>query len=185
MMLLKETYKKKAVPAMIEQFHYKSVMAVPRIEKVTLNTGIGRYVAGKSTEEQKKIAADIGADMSLIAGQKSVPTLAKSSIASFKSRKGMPIGVKVTLRGQKMYDFLDRLLNVVLPRSRDFQGLDPKSLDKEGNMSIGIKEHMFIPEIFPEKVKHMIGLEITVTTSAKTREECLVLLKLLGFPLKQ
>ena len=96
----------------------------------------------------------------------------------------MPIGVKVSLRGQKMYDFLDRLVNVVLPRSRDFQGLDPKSLDKEGNMSIGIREHIFFPEISPEKVKHMIGLEITVTTSAKTREECLALLKLLNFPIK-
>ena len=184
MMLLKETYEKKAQSAMQKQFHYKSVMAVPRIEKVTLNTGIGRYVAGKSLEEQKKIAADIAADLSLSAGQKAVPTLAKSSIASFKSRKGMPIGVKVTLRGQRMNDFLDRLLNVVLPRSRDFQGLDPKSLDKEGNMSIGIKEHIFFPEVSPEKVKHMIGLEITITTSAKTREECLALFKLLGFPLK-
>ena len=184
MMLLKETYEKKAVPAMFQQFHYKSVMAVPRVAKGTLNTGIGRYVAGKSLEEQKKIAADIAGDISLIAGQKAVPTLAKSSIASFKSRKGMPIGVKVTLRGQRMYDFLDRLLHVVLPRSRDFQGLDPKSLDKEGNMSIGIKEHIFFPEISPEKVKQMIGLEITITTSAKTREECLALLKLLGFPLK-
>jgi len=184
MMLLKETYEKKAVPAMQKQFHYKSVMAVPRIEKVTLNTGIGRFVGGKSTEEQKKIAADIAGDMSLIAGQKAVPTLAKTSIASFKSRQGMPIGVKVTLRGQRMYDFLNRLINVVLPRSRDFQGLDSKSLDKEGNMSIGIREHIFFPEISPEKVKHMIGLEITITTSAKTREECLVLLKLLGFPIK-
>lgn len=184
MMLLQETYAKKAVPAMIQQFHYKSIMAVPRIEKVTLNTGIGRLVGGKSTEEQKKIAADVAADLSLIAGQKAVPTLAKSSIASFKSRKGMPIGIKVTLRGQRMHDFLDRLIHVVLPRSRDFQGLDPKSLDKEGNMSIGIKEHIFFPEISPEKVKHMIGLEITVTTSANTREECLALLKLLGFPLQ-
>lgn len=184
MMLLKETYEKKAVPAMTQQFHYKSTMAVPRVVKVTLNTGIGRYVAGKSTEEQKKIAADIAADLSLIAGQKAVATLAKTSIAAFKSRQGMPIGVKVTLRGQRMYDFLDRLLNVVLPRSRDFQGLDPKSLDKEGNMSLGIKEHVFFPEISPEKVKHQIGLEITVTTSAKTKEECLALLKLLNFPLK-
>src|SRR3989338_1114731 len=184
MMLLKETYKKKAVPGMIQQFHYKSVMAVPRIEKVTLNTGIGRYVAGKATEEQKKIAADIASDLSLIAGQKAVPTLAKTSIAAFKSRQGMPIGVKVTLRGKRMYDFLDRLINVVLPRSRDFQGLDQASLDREGNMSIGIKEHIFFPEISPEKVKHMIGLEITVTTSAKTKEECLALLKLLKFPIK-
>lgn len=183
-MLLKETYEQKAIPAMIQQFHYKSTMAVPRIEKVTLNTGIGRLVGGKSTEEQKKIATDVAADLSLIAGQKAVPTLAKSSIASFKSRQGMPIGVKVTLRGQKMYDFLDRLVNVVLPRSRDFRGLDPKSFDKEGNLSIGIKEHIFFPEISPEKVKHMIGLEITITTSAKTQEECLVLLKLLGFPIK-
>lgn len=181
---LKEKYLKEVVPALIKQFHYTSPMAVPRIVKVTLNTGIGRVVAGKSPDEQKKIAADIGADMSLIAGQKSVVTLAKSSIASFKSRKGMPIGLKVTLRGSRMYDFLDRLLHVVLPRSRDFQGLDETSLDKKGNMSIGIREHIFFPEISPEKVKHQIGLEITVTLSSRTREEGLALLRSLGFPLK-
>lgn len=182
---LKEKYRKEAVPAMQKLFHYKSPMAVPRVVKVTLNTGIGRIVAGKSPEEQKKIAQDIAQDLSLIAGQRAVATLAKRSIASFKSRKGMPIGVKVTLRGQRMYDFLDRLINIVLPRSRDFQGLDAKSLDKKGNMSIGIKEHIFFPEISPEKVKHMIGLEVTVTTSAKSREEGAALLRLLGFPIKQ
>ena len=181
---LKEKYRKEVVPAMQKQFHYKSIMAVPRIVKVTLNTGFGKIVAGKSMEELKKIAGDIAGDISLIAGQKAVATVAKKSIASFKSRKGMPIGVKVTLRGQRMYDFLDRLLHIVLPRSRDFQGLDEKSLDKKGNISIGIKEHIFFPEISPEKVKHMIGLEITVTLSSKTKEEGLALLKLLGFPLK-
>ena len=181
---LKEKYRKEAVPAMQKQFHYKSIMAVPAIVKVTLNTGFGKIVAGKSMEELKKIAGDIAGDISLIAGQKAVATVAKKSIASFKSRKGMPIGVKVTLRGQRMYDFLDRLLHIVLPRSRDFQGLDEKSLDKKGNISIGIKEHIFFPEISPEKVKHMIGLEVTVTTSSRTKEEGLALLKLLGFPLK-
>lgn len=158
-------------------------MAVPRIMKVTLNTGFGRIAASKSPEEQKKIAQDIAYDLSLLAGQKAQATTAKKSIASFKSRKGMPIGAKVTLRGQRMYDFLDRLIHIVLPRSRDFQGLDAKSLDKKGNMSIGIKEHIFFPEISPEKVKHMIGLEITVTTSAKKREEGMELLKMLGFPI--
>ena len=181
---LKEKYREEVVPALQKQFHYTSPMAVPAIVKVTLNTGIGRVVAGKSPDEQKKIAADIGADMSLIAGQKAVATQAKRSIASFKSRKGMPIGLKVTLRGQRMYDFLDRLIHVVLPRSRDFQGLDEKSLDKKGNMSIGIKEHIFFPEISPEKVKHMIGLEITVSLNSQTREEGLALLKNLGFPIK-
>lgn len=181
---LKEKYEKEVVPAMQKQFHYKSPMAVPRIEKVTLNTGFGRIAAGKSPEEQKKIAGDIAGDLSQIAGQKAVATAAKRSIASFKSRAGMPIGAKVTLRGQRMYDFLDRLLHVVLPRSRDFQGLDEKSLDKKGNISIGIKEHIFFPEIYPEKVKHMIGLEITVTLSSKTKEEGLELLKLLGFPIR-
>lgn len=185
MMLLKETYEKKAVPAMMQQFHYKSTMAVPRVMKVTLNTGIGRIVTGKSMEEQKKIAEEIAGDISLIAGQKAVPSRAKRSIASFKSRQGMPIGIKVTLRGKRMYDFLDRLIHIVLPRSRDFQGLDEKSLDKKGNLSIGIKEHIFFPEISPEKVKHMIGLEITVTMNAKSREEGAALLRLLGFPIKQ
>jgi len=181
---LKEKYQKEVVPEMIRLFHYKSTMAVPRIVKVTLNTGFGRIAAGKSTEEQKKIAGDIAGDISLIAGQKAVPTLAKKSIASFKSRQGTPIGAKVTLRGQRMYGFLDRLIHVVLPRSRDFQGLDAKSLDKKGNMSIGIKEHIFFPEISPEKVKHMIGLEITVTTSSRTKEEGLAFLKLIGFPIQ-
>ena len=181
---LKEKYQKEVVPEMIRLFHYKSTMAVPRIVKVTLNTGFGRIAAGKSTEEQKKIADDIAGDISLIAGQKAVATSAKKSIASFKSRQGAPIGAKVTLRGQRMYGFLDRLIHVVLPRSRDFQGLDAKSLDKKGNMSIGIKEHIFFPEISPEKVKHMIGLEITVTTSSRTKEEGLAFLKLLGFPIQ-
>jgi large subunit ribosomal protein L5 len=181
---LKEKYRKEAVPAMQGLFHYKSPMAVPAIVKVTLNTGIGRIVAGKSLEEQKKIAQDVAEDLSLIAAQKAVPTLAKRSIASFKSRQGMPIGVKVTLRGQRMYDFLDRLIHIVLPRSRDFQGLDGKSLDKKGNMSIGIKEHIFFSEISPEKVKHMVGLEITVTLNSKTKEEGLALLKNLGFPIQ-
>lgn len=181
---LKEKYRKEAVPALQKLFHYKSPMAVPRIVKVTLNTGIGRIVAGKSPDEQKKIAEDIARDLALIAGQKAVAAPAKRSIASFKSRQGMPIGVKVSLRGQRMYDFLDRLLHIVLPRSRDFQGLDEKSLDKKGNMSIGIKEHIFFPEISPEKVKHMIGLEITVTLTSRTKEEGLALLKNLGFPIK-
>ncbi|MDP2664408.1 MAG: 50S ribosomal protein L5, partial [bacterium] len=133
---------------------------------------------------QKKIAADIAGDMSLIAGQKAVPTLAKTSIASFKSRQGMPIGVKVTLRGQRMYDFLDHLVNVVLPRSRDFRGIDQKMFDSRGNLTMGIREMIFFPEILPEKVRVPLSLEITISTTANSKPEGVELLRLLGFPIQ-
>jgi large subunit ribosomal protein L5 len=175
-------YKKKVMPKLMEKFGYKNVMAVPHVEKVTLNSSFGKLASGKTGEEARKIGEAIAEDMSLIAGQKPVITKARKSIATFKLREGAPIGVKVTLRGKKMYDFLDRLIHVVLARSRDFQGLKTSFVDSQGNVTIGIREHLFFPEISPERSKVPFGLEITVSTSAKNKDEGLELLRQLGFP---
>lgn len=181
---LLEKYKKEAVPAMMKQFGYKSVMAVPRIEKVVINTGFGRQMVAKSGDEARKFLEFIVNEIGLIAGQKPVVTKAKKAIAAFKTRQGMPMGVAVTIRKQKMYDFISRLINIALPRSRDFQGIDAKSFDKAGNMSIAIKEHISFPEITPERAKDIFSLEITIVTNAGSREKGLALLKLMGFPIK-
>ena len=170
---------------MQKKFGYNNVMAVPRIHKVVLNTGFGRLVSGKTSNEQKKIPIAIANDLTMIAGQKSVLTKSKKSIAGFKIREGMVIGTMVTLRKKKMFDFLDRLINIVLPRTRDFQGINSKATDESGNMTIAIKEHIIFPEILPEKVKSIFGLEVTIVTTAKNKEEGLELLKLLGFPIKK
>lgn len=184
MLRFKDRYKKEAIPAMIKEFGYKNQMAVPRIEKAVVNTGFGRQVAGVSTDEHKKICQAVCHDLALICGQKAVLALSKKSIASFKLRKGIAIGAKATLRGKKMEDFIDRLINIALPRSRDFQGIDEKSLDKKGNLSIGIKEQITFPEILPENVKRLFGLEVAISTTAKTRKEGIELFKLMGFPIK-
>ena len=184
MLKLFEKYRKEIIPAMKEKFSYKNDMAVPRIEKVIINTGFGRLIADKTSDEQKKILNNILNDLSLIAGQKAVLTTAKKSIAGFKIRQGMAIGAKVTLRRKKMYDFLDRLINIALPRSRDFRGINSKSIDKRGNLTIGIKEQISFPEISPEKTRFIFSFEIIVTTTAKTKEKGLELLKLTGFPIK-
>lgn len=184
MMRLKERYQKEVIPKMMEKFGYKNPMAVPKIEKVSINTSFGRLVAGKTSEEQKKIRELILNDLALICGQSPILTKAKKSISGFKIREGMPIGGKVTLRRKKMYDFLERLIHIALPRSRDFQGIDTSSFDKKGNLTVAIKEQIAFPEVFPEKTKHIFGLEITVVTNAKKREEGLELLKLMGFPIK-
>lgn len=181
---LLEKYKKEAVPAMMKQFGYKSVMAVPRIEKVVINTGFGRQMVAKSGDEARKFLEFIVNEIGLIAGQKPVVTKAKKAIAAFKTRQGMPMGVAVTIRKQKMYDFISRLIDIALPRSRDFQGIDAKSFDKAGNMSIAIKEHISFPEITPERAKDIFSLEITIVTNAGSREKGLALLKLMGFPIK-
>ncbi len=181
---LLEKYKKEAIPALIKQFGYKSVDAVPKIEKVVINTGFGRLIASKSGDEQRKFLEFIVNEIGLIAGQKPVVTRAKKAIAAFKVRQGMPMGVSVTIRKKKMYDFLSRFINVALPRSRDFQGIDSKSFDKAGNMSIAIKEHIAFPEITPERAKDIFSLEITVVTNAGSQEKGLALLKLMGFPIK-
>jgi len=185
MLRLKEKYTKEAIPQMRERFGYKNTLAVPRIEKVVINTSFGRLVTGKSKQETEKEYKGILDALALIAGQKPVLTKAKKSISGFKLRQGMPVGAKVTLRGQKMYDLLDRLIHIVLPRTRDFAGLEPSSVDKEGNLTIGIKEHIVFPEISAEHIKRIFGLELTVATNAKTRKEGLELFKSLGFPLKK
>lgn len=185
MIHLLDKYKKEVIFQMKERLSYASDMAVPRIEKVVVNTGFGRLISEKTTEEQKKIYGPILEDLTLICGQRPTLTKAKKSIASFKIREGMPIGAMVTLRRKMMYDFLERLIHIVLPRSRDFRGIDPKSVDKEGNLTVAIKEHIAFPEILPEKAKTIFGLELTVVTTAKNKEEGLELLRLLGFPIKQ
>jgi len=184
MLKLREKYIKEVMPEMKDKFGYKNLMAVPKIEKVILNSGFGRLIAGKTSEEQKKVLDNILNDLSLIAGQRAILTKAKKAISGFKIRQGMAIGAKVTLRRKKMYDFLDRLIHLALPRSRDFRGIEPKSVDKAGNLTIGIKEQISFPEISPEKTRFIFSFEITVVSNAKKREEGLEFLKLLGFPIK-
>lgn len=184
MIKLKEKYKKEVIPAMMKKFGYKNVMDVPKIEKVVINSGIGRLIIAKTSEEQKKIFSAVLNDLALICGQKAILTKAKKSIASFKTRQGMPIGAKVTLRGKKMRDFLERVINIALPRSRDFQGIDLKSFDGQGNLTIAIKEHIIFSEVSPEKVRFIFGFEVTIVTNAKSRDESIELLTLLGFPIK-
>jgi large subunit ribosomal protein L5 len=174
----KEKYTKVAVAEMKKKFSYKSVMAVPRIQKVVVNVGIGKIV-----KENDKIEEIVSA-LTAITGQKPVKTKAKKAISGFKIREGMEIGVKVTLRGARMWQFIDRVVAATLPRTRDFQGLNRKAVDMGGNLNIGIKEHLIFPEISPEKVKHTFGMQITVSTNAHSQAEGLELFKLLGFPLK-
>lgn len=185
MFRLQEKYKKEVIPQMIEKFGYKNNMAVPKIEKVVINTGFGRQITEKTSEEQKKFTNFILEELALIGGQKPILTRAKKAISSFKTREGMPLGVKVTLRRKKMTDFLERLIHFVLPRTRDFRGIPAESTDKDGNLTIAIKEHIAFPEILPERAKDIFGLEITIVTTAKNKEEGLELLRLLGFPIKK
>ena len=168
----------------MEKFGYKNKMAVPKIEKVVINTSFGRLIAGKSNEEQRKFCQNVLEDVTVIAGQKPVATRAKKSISSFKIREGQIIGVAVTLRKKMMFDFLERFINIVLPRTRDFQGINPDAFDRSGNLSVGIKEHIAFPEVVPEKAKSIFGLQVTIATDAKTKEEGLELLRLIGFPIK-
>ena len=175
---LKEFYKKEVVKDLMEKFGYKSSMQVPRLLKITLNMGVGEAVGDKKV---MNFALD---DMTRIAGQKPVVTLAKKSIAGFKIRDGWPIGCKVTLRKEKMYEFLDRFINITLPRVRDFRGLNPKSFDGTGNYSVGIHEQIVFPEIDFDKIDGIRGLDICITTSAKTNEEARALLEAFNLPLK-
>ena len=170
---LKDKYLNEVVPGLQEKFNYKNVMAIP---KIVVNIGLGEAV-----QNPKALDAAVS-DLTLITGQKPVVTKAKKSIAGFKVREGMPIGVKVTLRGERMYEFADRLLNVALPRVRDFRGVSPKSFDGRGNYSLGIKEQLIFPEIEYDKIDKVRGLEVVFATTAKTDEEGRELLKLLGMP---
>jgi len=185
MMKITEKYKREAIPQMMEKFGYKSIMAVPKIEKVVVNTGFGRQVVGKTNDEQKKMADFFAEDLTLICGQKAVKTVAKKAISSFKIREGMTLGAKVTLRGKRMNDFLERLINIVLPRTRDFKGISQNSVDKQGNLTLAVKEHIAFPEILPEKARNIFSLEITIATNAKSKEKGVELFKLLGFPMQK
>ena len=176
---MKGMYDEKIVKAMTDKFGYNNVMEVPRIEKIVLNMGVG-----EATQDKKKVE-QAASEMELIAGQKPVITKAKKSIAQFKLREGMPIGVKVTLRRERMYEFLDRFITIALPRVRDFRGLNPKSFDGRGNYSLGIKEHIIFPEIDFDKVSEARGMDITVCTTAKTDDEARALLTAFNFPFRQ
>ena len=172
----RKLYDEKIAKAMTEKFGYKNVMEVPKIEKIVLNMGVG-----EATQDKKKVTS-AAEEMELIAGQKPVITKAKKSIAQFKLREGMPIGAKVTLRRERMYEFLDRLVTIAMPRIRDFRGLNPKSFDGRGNYAFGIKEQIIFPEISYDRVDKVRGMDIIVTTTAKTDEEARELLRLFGFP---
>lgn len=174
---LQEKYIKEVIPAMRDKFGYKNKMAVPRIKKVTVNVGVGKTRDEKQQEEIKKY-------LTVITGQKPNARQAKKAIASFKTRQGMTVGYAVTLRGKRMYDFLSRFIDLALPRTRDFKGIDQKSFDKNGNLTVGVKEHIVFPEMMGEDYKFLFGFEISVTINAKKREEGIELLKLAGFPIK-
>ncbi len=176
---LYDIYKDTITKDLIAQFGYKSVMEVPRIEKITLNMGVGEAVA------DKKVMDFAVGDMQKIAGQKPIVTMSKKSIAGFKIREGYPVGCKVTLRKERMYDFLDRLISVAIPRIRDFRGISGKSFDGRGNYNMGVKEQIIFPEIEYEKVDALRGMNITITTSAKTDEEAKALLLAFKLPLKK
>ncbi|WP_421949287.1 50S ribosomal protein L5 [Phaeodactylibacter xiamenensis] len=175
---LKKKYREEVVPALMEQFQYSSIMEVPRIVKVSLNQGVG------DATQDKKLVDNAVEEMSIIAGQRAVSTKARKSVSNFKLRDGMPIGARVTLRNIKMYEFMDRLITVALPRVRDFRGLNDKSFDGRGNYSMGITEQIIFPEILMDKVNKITGMDVTIVTTAKTDAEALALLKMMGMPFK-
>lgn len=177
-MLFKDFYRSEVIPLLIREFGYRSIMEVPKIEKVTLNMGVGRAAT------DKKIIDQALNDLSRISGQKAIATTARKSIAAFKIREGYPIGCKVTLRKSRMFDFLERMLVVCLPRIRDFRGLNPKSFDGRGNYNLGVKEQIIFPEIEYDKIDSVRGLNITITTTAKSDNEALALLKAFKFPFR-
>ncbi len=175
---MKEIYQEKAVPALMKRFHYKNRMEVPKLEKIVINMGLGEAI------QNIKILDSAVQELSLITGQKAVITKAKKSIAQFKLRTGMPIGVRVTLRKNRMYEFFNRLVNVALPRVRDFKGLSSKSFDGRGNYALGIREQLIFPEIHYDKIDKVKGMNIVIATTAKTDEEGKELLRLLGMPFR-
>ncbi len=175
---LKEKYRKEVIPKMKKNFGYKNTMAIPKIMKVVVNSGLGNLLKNNADELDK-----VAEDFAKIAGQKGVVTKAKKAISGFKIREGMPVGIKTTLRGNRMYDFLDKLISISLPQIRDFRGLSKKSFDGQGNYSIGIKEHIVFPESQRDNVKNIFGMEIVIVTTAKTNEEAFNLLTSMGFPI--
>lgn len=176
---LKEKYQNEVIPALMERFQYKNVMEVPRLEKIVLNMGIG-----EAKDNPKALESAVN-EMALIAGQKPVVTRAKKSISNFKLREGMNVGVKVTLRGDRMYDFLDKLMNIALPRVRDFRGVSPSSFDGRGNYALGIKEQLIFPEIDYDMVDSIRGMDIVIVTTAETDEEARAFLELMGMPFRK
>lgn len=176
---LQETYQKEIIDGMVKKFGYKNIMQVPKIEKIVINMGIGE------AKENSKVLDAAMNDLAIIAGQKPVTTKAKNSIANFKIREGMPIGCKVTLRGERMYEFLDRLVNLALPRVRDFRGVNPDAFDGRGNYALGIKEQLIFPEIEYDKVDKVRGMDIIIVTTAETDEEARELLAQFGMPFKK
>lgn len=175
---LKEKYAKEIVPELKKELNYPNVMAVPKVKKVVVNVGLGNILKN-SSDDLKNITEDF----ENIVGQKPVITKAKKAISSFKIREGMPVGMMVTLRGERMYEFLDRLANIVLPQVRDFRGLKKSAFDGKGNYSIGMKEHIVFPEVIRDNIKTIFGMEVNIATDAKTDEEACVLLKKLGLPI--
>jgi len=176
---LKTKYLQEVVPALQEQFNYKTPMQVPRLLKISINQGIGDATG------DKKLVDNAAQELSIITGQKAVPTRARTSVSNFKLREGMPIGVRVTLRGERMYEFLDRFITVALPRVRDFRGINDKSFDGRGNYTLGITEQIIYPEIDIDKVSKIMGMDISFVTSAQTDAEAFALLKELGMPFKK
>lgn len=179
MSVLKETYKSEIAPALMKKFGYKSVMQIPKLDKIVINVGCGE------ARENSKVVDAIINDLQIITGQKPVISRAKKSVANFKLREGMPIGVKVTLRGDRMYEFLERFFNLALPRVRDFRGINPNSFDGRGNYAMGIKEQLIFPEIEYDKIDAVRGMDIIMVTTANTDEEGRELLKLLGAPFSE
>ena len=174
----KEKYTKNAVPALMEKFGYGNILAVPKIKKVVVNVGVGKII--KETDKVEEVFNSLRE----MTGQQPIKTKAKKAISGFKIREGLEVGMKVTLRGKRMWQFIDRLVNVALPRTRDFQGIEPRAVDEKGNLNVGIKEHIIFPEISPEKVKNIFSFQVTIATTAKSKEEGIELFKSLGFPIK-
>jgi len=179
MEILRKKYKEEIIPAMVKKFNYKNPMAVPKLEKIVVNIGVSEAVQNPSAIESA------ARDLAIITGQKPIVRKARKSISNFHLRKGMPIGLKVTLRGDRMYAFLYKLINIALPRVRDFQGVSPNSFDGRGNYTLGIKEQLIFPEIEYDKIDKIRGMDITIVTTAKTDEEAKELLTLLGMPFKK
>lgn len=176
---LKDKYKNEIVPILMKEFNYKNIHQVPKIEKIVINMGVGE--GARNSEIIEKHAQELAK----ITGQKPIITKAKKSVSNFKIRRGMPIGIKVTLRGARMYNFLYKLINIVLPKVRDFRGLDPNSFDGRGNYSFGLSEQLVFPEISPDEIKRIQGMDITIVTTAKTDQEAKRLLELFGMPFKR
>ncbi len=184
MMKLQEKYKKEIAPELKKELSLKNLLQSPKIEKVVVNTGIGRWVS-KDSSKKDEVIKKVSADLMAITGQKPQIRPAKKSISGFSLREGMPNGLRVTLRGKRMYDFLDRMINIVLPRVRDFQGINLSSIDKCGNLTVGVKEQLVFPEISADDTDFFFSMEITVVTSAKNKEDGLLLLRKIGMPIRK